>query len=37
MATPNQPESSGRPHTAGGELGPTRTDEAPREPAVVAT
>jgi len=35
MATPNQPESSGRPHTAGGELGPTRTDEAPREPAVV--
>ena len=35
MATPKQPESSGRPHTAEGELGPTGTDEAPHEPAVV--
>jgi uncharacterized protein (TIGR02271 family) len=35
MATPNQPESSGRSHTAAGERGPTGTGEAPREPAVV--
>ena len=36
MATPKQPESSGRPHTAEGELGPTGTDQGPREPGLVA-
>lgn len=35
MATPNQPESSGHSYRAEGELGPTGTDEASHQPAVV--